>query len=51
MPGTSTITAPITSRVAIEDVETLRLAAQREGTTVSEIVRRLVREVAPRLAT
>lgn len=45
----STITEPVAARVGISDAAILREVAEREGTTVSDVVRRLVREAAPRL--
>lgn len=50
MPGQSSITTPVSGRIAIDDAEVLRRTAERDGITVSELLKRLMREIAPRLA-
>lgn len=51
MPGSSSITEPVTSRLLRSDAAALRDAATREGTTVSELIKQLVSESRSRFAT
>ncbi len=48
--GLSTVTEPVAGRVYIKDAAILRRAAEREGITVSELLKRIVSEASPRLA-
>jgi hypothetical protein len=50
MPATSTLTAPIAGRIRIDDADKLRRVAEREGVTVSALLKRLMSEVTPGLA-
>jgi hypothetical protein len=45
----STVTDVMAFRPTIADAELLRAIANREGTTVSAVIRRIIREAAPRL--